>query len=333
MAAVRTFAVMSLVVFAVVCGVARMSASQNGNVITLNVAAFDSHGQPVADLKSEEFQVTDQGKPQRIVSFRRNGDAPQLVQASNTKSTSPVILILFDLLNANMGNSNLAQDEIIQVLGHLESSDSVYLYLLTSAGTLYPIHEIPEANTEMPSSASPWTQQIRPLMKSAIDKVFGMRAMDEQLVSLRVQTTYRALELLASKMKPIPGWKNLVWISHGIPLNVRNPNGEWTDYTSTVQRFATDLDRNEIALSTVERGDNPGSRDDAVMQMFAEMTGGKIYDANLEKVVSEIFAASRSGYVIQYAAPPEDGKYHKIRVTSSRKGLRIQTKQGYNANR
>jgi hypothetical protein len=60
------------------------------------------------------------------------------------------------------------------------------------------------------------------------------------------------------------------------------------------------------------------------------LTGGTV-STDFEKVISEVMNASRSSYVIQYAAPPPDGKYHKIRVTCSRKGIRIQTRQGYYA--
>jgi VWFA-related protein len=135
----------------IVCGMTRLRASQDEKQITLHVAVFDNHNQPVADLKPEEFQITDQGKPQSIVSFRRNGDQARLnsPKESDTSgaanSNSPLIVILFDLLNTNMANRNMAQEEIVQVLEHLESSDSVFLYLLTTAGTRYPIHAIPMA--------------------------------------------------------------------------------------------------------------------------------------------------------------------------------------------
>src|ERR1017187_9797221 len=36
----------------------------------LNVIAVDSRGEPVTDLTSDDFQVTDAGKPQKIAFFR-----------------------------------------------------------------------------------------------------------------------------------------------------------------------------------------------------------------------------------------------------------------------
>jgi VWFA-related protein len=319
------------------CGISYLRASQDEKRITLHVAVFDNHNQPVGDLKSEEFQIADQNKPQRIVSFRRNGDKPELNAAKPSDpsgagtSNSPLIVILFDLLNANMANRNLAQEEIVQVLEHLESSDAVFMYLLTNAGSLYPIHAIPDDVSEPAVAGAPWTQQIRPLMKDAIDKVYGLRPMDEQQIALRVSTTIRALDLLASKLKLRLGWKNLIWITRGIPTTFPSPTGSRIDASSNFQRFATSLDQNDISVSAVVRGDDPGSRDLEGIQTIVQLTGGTVYDSNLEKVMSEIQGAGRSGYVIQYDAPAADGKYHKIRVSTSRKGLRIQTKQGYYA--
>ncbi len=310
-------------------------SQQKANLISLNILAFDNHGQPVGDLSSDDFQVTDQGKVQPIVAFRKSGETPQLsLKPGESRSSVPAVtVILFDLLNANIASRTYAEDEIVHSLEHLETSDAVYLYLLTNAGSLYTVHPMPDHTTDLGEAATPWTQQIRPLLKTAIDNVYGLRPMDEQQVSARVDTTYRAIELLTSKLGPFPGHKNLIWVTHGVPTNVHLPNGEWYDYSSRLHELATALDHDDIALTTVDRNDNPGSRDISAIQEFADLTGGKLYDSDLEKAIGEVMLDSRFMYVIQYAATPPDGKYHKIRVTCTRKGIRIQTKQGYYSTR
>ena len=69
------------------------------------------------------------------------------------------------------------------------------------------------------------------------------------------------------------------------------------------------------------------------LDQFADLTGGKVYQNDFEKAVKEVMAASQSGYVIEYDAPRPDGKYHKVRVTCSRKGVRLQVRQGYYADK
>ncbi len=45
-------------------------------LIRLSVAALDSGGEPVTDLKPDDFQITDQNKQQKIAFFRVNSSAP-----------------------------------------------------------------------------------------------------------------------------------------------------------------------------------------------------------------------------------------------------------------
>jgi VWFA-related protein len=311
------------------------SLPQRTKMVALNVVAFDGHGDPVVDLRSEEFQVFDQGKSESITAFRRDEDVPQLAvplaDGASTRSGAklPAMVILFDLLNANLSNRGYGADEIVHSLEHLESSESVYLYLLTNSGSLYPVHALPAAEADAGGAKTPWTRQIRPLLDAAMNNVYGLKPVDETLVNLRIEATYSAFEMLASRMASIPGRKNIVWITRGIPATGRLI-GEPYDYSRRLQRLATALDKVGITVNSVNEG---GVAGDAIytFDQFAELTGGTV-STDFAKTISEAMNASRSSYVIQYAAPPPDGKYHKIRVTCSRKGIRIQTKQGYYAN-
>ena len=53
------------------------NASPSG-LVRLSVTALDASGEPVTDLKADDFQIADQGKPQHIAFFRANGPASQL---------------------------------------------------------------------------------------------------------------------------------------------------------------------------------------------------------------------------------------------------------------
>ena len=101
---------------------------------------------------------------------------------------------------------------------------------------------------------------------------------------------------------------------------------------SLVNRIATTLDHDGVTLSSVYQGRSVGNGELATLEQFAELTGGKTYTNDFEKAVKETMAASRSGYVIEYDGPQLDGKYHRIRVSCSRKGVHLQVKQGYYAN-
>src|SRR3954454_18801010 len=78
--------------------------SPDPTIVRLNLIATDTGGQPVADLTADDFRITDQGKPQRILFFRRNG-APQPAatpatrEYSNSTASPHTTAILFDLMS------------------------------------------------------------------------------------------------------------------------------------------------------------------------------------------------------------------------------------------
>jgi len=214
-------------------------------------------------------------------------------------------------------------------LKSLESSESVYLYLLSYTGNLYPVHAPPDKGVAPEPPGARWTQNIQPLLAAAIDRVFGFKSPDDKLANGRVDESYAAIKTLASTMQSLPGWKNLIWITHGVPNVVRQVDGRSYEYSPQIQSIATTLGQMNITLSSVDPGGELGSSNLDTLNQFANLTGGKVYDNNFGKAFSDVIAAWHSGYVIGYVAPAADHKYHKVRVESLRKGIRIQTKQGY----
>jgi VWFA-related protein len=173
---------------------------------------------------------------------------------------------------------------------------------------------LPAPQEDNSPEVTPWTEHIKPLLETAIGNTYGLRAGNGG--------TFPAIEALGAALKPFRSRKNLIWMTHGF---------QGYAPAALVNRIAATLDRDGITLSTVSLGTTALNGDMNVLDQFAQLTGGKVYTNDIEKAVKEAMAASRSGYVIEYEAPPLDGKYHKIRVTCSRKGVRLQVKQGYYA--
>jgi hypothetical protein len=67
---------------------------------------------------------------------------------------------------------------------------------------------------------------------------------------------------------------------------------------------------------------------------FATLTGGRAYQNNdIVGAIKQAINDAKQSYLLSYAPPPEnwDGKYHKVRITCRRKGVKLQTRQGYHA--
>jgi VWFA-related protein len=336
-------------------------------VVKLNVVAVDARGQAVPDLTREDFQVFDSGKLQHIASFRRNDvkplrAAPPESNESSNRSGAPLsraTVILFDLLNARFDDRGYASSALVPALQHVEDSDSLFLYILTMDGALYAVHPLPSPEGAARTTAKPWTGDIKPLLDEAARKLFVLRPTDLDVDS-RVRMTYRALGMLASKVAVTPGRKSIIWISHGVPISIASRNGDFDqiDYTPLLQRLTATLDRANVAVYTLRlpgslaQANSPdgglaGSRGPApagslgaglasaeTLDEFAGLTGGRAYGTvDIERAITQAANDARMSYLIAYDPPLDkwDGKYHKIRVVCSRKGVRLQTKQGYYA--
>ena len=342
-------------------------------MVDLNVVALDSHGQPVTDLMRDEFRVTDSGQSQSIAFFRRRDSKRERPPAqgpnefSNRTATNipRATLILFDLLNERFSTRGFAANQLIRSLVSLEASDYVYLYLLTLDGRLYPVHGLPPPGEPGQREKAPWTRDAKEVVSQALRAQLQIRPVDID-DAVRVQITYDALNSVAAELSRVPGRKNIVWITDGVPIElgpIRSDTGEYVDFTPLLRQMSEGFDRSGVAIYPVRQvmlgspnnvnldedlgttGITAGRRSAAVstpsgtgsidtLDQFAGLTGGrpdagKDIGAALRQAISDAGTSYQIGYY-----PPEknwDDKYHKIRVTCSRKGVRIQTKTGYYA--
>jgi VWFA-related protein len=333
-------------------------ALAQSHVVTLNVVATDKQGQPVTDLKAEDLRVTDDGKPQPIVMFRVNdgrrpagaalGPHEYANRAPGAKLGATIIV--FDLLNGDFSDREYMVLTLVKALANVEDPASVYLYILTNNGTLYPIHPLSEHGEQATAQDQNWTTQAKPLLDAAIQKIYGFRPADDRDIGVRVVTTFQVLSELGGQMAALPGRKDVVWITDGFPLqtnfgglcrnivvfNVTAPcTGNFVDFTPVVRYLSGKLDAVGVSMYPVDEWNVDGGDRMLVKETldgFADMTGGRSYASGGAKAaIPDALQAMRFGYTVAYqpAAKNWDGKFHKIRVTTARKGIQLQSEQGY----
>jgi VWFA-related protein len=311
-------------------------------VVRLNVAALDAGGKAVTDLKSEEIQISDAGKPQQIVYFRRddNDRGPHVKLPAGEYSNrgdglNPrVTAVLFDLLNEDLGNRGYGADEIVHALQKLETPEYVYLYMLTKSGGLFPVRPVPGPDQLLQPSSS-WTQQFHDVLATALRTVTQLKSADMRLSPDYIPATYRALEAVSRQMMLFPGRKNLVWITQGVPLSIRDNASQFVDFTPQVRLLSAELDRRNVAVVPVLLSlQNGGAmmNDRETVEMLTDLTGGppKLY-SDVPGALDQALQTGRAGYRVVYDPPAKnwDGKFHKIKVTCTRAGVHLQTQQGY----
>jgi VWFA-related protein len=326
---------------------AATASAADSRVVNLNVIATDSHGQAVADLTSADFQVFDGGKPQDIVFFRLTPvKAPPIValeprEFSNRNGAAfpHSTLILFDLLNSLMTDRGFSSAEIARNLQGLESSDSLYFYILTKEAKLYPVRGLPDGPADAKPETAPWTRKIKTVLDEALQKVNRLRAGDG-VVDTIVHQTYGALNQVAATLALMPGRNSFIWISHGVPISIRVASGaDEVRYTPLLKQFTTNCERARTTVYTVDpTGNTPtsemGLAQADTLQQMANLTGGMAYRGDDVAAATRLaMADGRANYRIAYALPADgwDSKLHKLRVTCARKGVNLQFKQSFYA--
>jgi VWFA-related protein len=278
----------------------------------------------VPDLSANDFRVSDNGSPQQVTAFRRN------------QSNGPrALVLLFDLLNLNLANVGFEWQQIKRSLPEMPASESLYLYLLVKDGSLYAVHGLPPDGAVPAQPDTSWIQNIGPLLDTAMQKVNQLRPTDIRTqVNIRFQATYNALDNLRSAMATVPGRKELVWVTYGIPSSIRFVGGEWFDCTPLLRQLAGRFNAANVAVYTVDPGMNlaRGMLNRDALQVLTGNTGGRSFaSSDLRQAAVQAVADARMNYSIQYTPTQNnwDGKYHQVRVACNRKGVHVQTEQGY----
>jgi VWFA-related protein len=257
-------------------------------LIQVTVVAEDGEGNPVSDLKREDFTLRDNGQAQRISFFAEQnsfaaqpstiaaGAGPSSNFFSNHLENSPsgansVTILLFDALNTQFKDLSYARTRVINFLQHMQPQDQVALYVLTPT-TLYVMHDFTNdsatlvrlmsgkadqtsiASTGNTSAAGPHDVEIEKLMSDSLGE--SNRFYKGQPKNI-VDTTQNAMLQIARNTVNIPGRKNLVWISGGFPIRMgyAGPLGardDGEDIVASLSGTAKQLGDADVAVYPVD---------------------------------------------------------------------------------
>jgi hypothetical protein len=197
------------------------------------------------------------------------------------------------------------------------------------------VNTLQQAEADVAESRPPWTRTAAAQLDTAMHSVVAVRSNELLSGALRFDPTVLALRMLAARMATVPGRKNLIWITHGVPIAARDVSGEPIDLTRDVRNLAAELVRSHIAVHAVAQsaqGAGVGFNDSvAMLRVISSWTGGRAFGSdNAEEAINESIRDARSTYVVAYERPAQkkNPKYYKLQVTCDRKGMRILSRQG-----
>jgi VWFA-related protein len=368
-----------------------LTLKSSSRMVVVDVIVTDKAGNPVRGLRTQDFTVLEDGKPQQLKGFEEHspelkeskpGPLPSLPANTYTnyvaqKQSGAANVILYDSLNADRQNLGRARDELLRYLSTMPPQSKVALFTLD--GNLHLVQGFTEDTAALIVAAKQLSSYPNPTMRKARevseDKAMaaeaGMASNPKVYAALvrflwseydgkaemRTRMTMDALNQLARSLAVVPGRKNLIWISGGIPFDPTTTDPQ-------MQKTAGLLAATQIAVYPVDvrglswlgadgatRGSEIGPRGgdyatlsgqaaelDAVHEsMFevARLTGGRAYYNNNDVAgqVNDIVASGSHYYTLAYRPQSSqwDGRFRKVTVKVGRPNAKVQCRPGYYA--
>jgi VWFA-related protein len=340
-------------------------------VVLVPIVATRSDGSKVKDLRPSELRLFDNGKSQTVLSFERMGvtsATSNVTSGPSQLAISPVAdqyphfsIILLDALNTAWSDQVYARRAVEHLLDYSPPGERTALFALSNR--LYLLHDftsnaeelraalrnlsVPPPNRgTVSSSDSPYSAAVSYSNLAAFSNLTHSREIAAGFESRfylrrRILQTFDALSAIAQVAKPIPGQKDLLWVSSAFPLLVRGRDDALDNdsYYDQEQQTARELSSAGLRVYPIDaRGlsSNPNAIINiSTMQRFAADTGGRAFFNNndLSSLMRQALEDSRAGYLLTYTPKNfrVDGSFHTIRIRVSRPGVHLRYRPGYYA--
>jgi VWFA-related protein len=321
--------------------------TRNARLVILDMVVTDQKGNVVTDLKQDDFRVTEANEPQTILHFDAAGShaTPTDVNINSTAEldalapAAPVNIILLDEFNTRFEDMAFARYSLKKFLERQPGKLSTPTMLIAVDLQHFTVlHD--------------YTQNKEDLLQ-ALDHhlvAYPWAVHNYSWLAERYATAFITLRRVAEAVIGHPGHKNMIWIGRGFPnLNMANfPVDTQNRVDNAVQDCVNVLRDARITLYTIDpaglQSNTQAYGSDSELTdpfggnyQFAKLavaTGGRpLYGRS--DVDAEIKTAIRDGssfYTLTYR-PTNDSndprKFRRIRVTVSRPGLTVYTREGY----
>ena len=314
--------------------------AQSQVLTKLDIVAVDPKGVPVTDLTAADFQIRVDGKLCPVVFSRFAGGKRQLAQPGPQEFVNrpgpPVTVILLDRWNEKESTMVRAWQDIANAVGHLETVDRVYIYYLANRAEMVPVYPLPGVEADLHTAEPPPAAALVSKLNETVRTLGGLRDMGNVDPAVRADVTIQGLGIVG-RMAAIDGPKNLVWVTHGFPIQLVSSSGQLIDYTGPLSGVAQNAGHAQVAIYTVDQSAQGAGADVAglsrqTLEFLSAQTGGRWYGSGrAADALAGVAADARGTYQVAYYAPelPKGPKVHKVRVESSRKGLHLLARAGY----
>jgi VWFA-related protein len=216
-------------------------------LVQVSVIVHDKKGQAIKNLQVSNFSIEDEGKSQRVAFFAADAPAPSqshpalppdvFTNRFDLRGHDPgsLTVVLFDTLNTSFEDQSYVRSQVLKFLGALRPQDHVAVYALTrnllilqdftsdssllvkAVNQFAPREQVdydasnPQELHSAALAGEPGWQRFEAAVNNAMGEI------SDQAIANRFSITAAAIESIADHVAGIPGRKNLIWVSGGLP--------------------------------------------------------------------------------------------------------------------
>jgi VWFA-related protein len=318
------------------------SAAAQAGRLRLDVTVRDAQDKPVSGLDPSDFQLTDTGKPAKILSFHG-------FDGLAAKPAPPVeVILVIDEVNLPFQQIAFVRSELTRFLNQNggKLAQPVSLMRMTDKGL-----RVQPRPTQDGGALVKVVSQIQGEIGYINPAMGGDGALE------RFQISERGMATIAENEAARPGRKLLIWIGPGWPM-LEGTRYETPDtrnrqrYFDAIVELTNKLREARITVNTVSGvgGDSSyalfyqrflkgvvspkeASSGNLALKVVATQTGGRILGPSNDLVeqMNQVIADANAFYSISFN-PPAAGnaeEYHELKVQVSKPGLTARTTAGY----
>lgn len=313
------------------------------NRVIVDVVVTDSTGRPVRGLTQQDFSVTEDNVPQRVLSFDVHDfegaaafvppNLPPLppntfLNLPSTPEKGPLYVLLLDLVNMEMPDQMWSRQELLKFVKGKPQGTRFAVFVVSDG--LHLVQGFTSDQEKIIAAVDP----SHP--KHHEPKVFlYARNYGKYNRGMAVSV----FQDIARYLDGLPGRKNIMWLADSFPLSLYHNEGDAYDFSQDVKEIIDLLAREQAAVYTFNAagvGGGASITEDPLgfidVNNLTGATGGKAYFDNDLKV--ELADATEDGanyYTLSYAPSNTNynGKERKIKVGLDKKGYQLSYRRSY----
>ena len=316
------------------------------DVVLLDVTVLDRERRPVRGLRSSDFTILEEGRPQPIVSFEEL-DSPEpdgsLVPwmrevapdvRTNAAEDRRIILLVLDDANISFRHTQDVRNIGRQIVDQLGPADQVAVIFTGNNGK----------SQEFTNDRAVLRKAVDGYVDTSMPRDYGMPK------QYAIQTVRRATQTLLA----LPNRRKAMIFVSSLSVNPGDPS---SDHSLQLRLALQQAQRANVTIypinpaglevpviggstepsaqgrtlaSSVDGGPDPVG--DTARLIAAETGGFAVTSSNtFDAQIKQIFRETGSYYLLGFQSAHTDGRFRRLEIRTTREGVTVRTRTGYNA--